>query len=65
MEALEGVLKCLLDHGMKLRLAKCKFFQTNVKYLGHRIDKNGVHPTGAAEHIFQKGALNTCSHATM
>ena len=45
MEALEGVLKCLQDHGMKLRLAKCKFFQTSVEYLGHRIDKNGVHPT--------------------
>ena len=25
MEALEGVLKCLQDHGMKLRLDKCKF----------------------------------------
>ena len=45
MEALEGVLKCLQDHGMKLRLDKCKFFQTSVEYLGHRIDKNGLHPT--------------------
>ena len=24
-----------------------------------------VHDTGAAEHIFHKGALHTCSHATM
>ena len=45
MEALEGVLKCLQDHGMKLRLDKCKFFQTSVEYLSHRIDKNGLHPT--------------------
>ena len=45
METLQGVLKCLQDHGMKLRLAKCKFFQTSVEYLGHRIDENGLHPT--------------------
>ena len=43
MEALEGVLKCLQDHGIKLRQAKCKFFETSVEYLGHRIDKNGLH----------------------
>ena len=45
MEALEGVLKCLQDHRMKLRLDKCKFLQTSVEYLGHRIDENGLHPT--------------------
>ena len=44
MEVLEEVLKCLQDHGMKLTLAKSKFFQTSVEYLGHRIDKNGLHP---------------------
>ena len=42
MEALEGVLKCLQDHGM---IIKCNFFQTSVEYLGHRIDANGLHPT--------------------
>ena len=28
-----------------LKLSKCKFFQTSVEYLGHRIDSNGLHPT--------------------
>ena len=45
MEALEGVLKCLQDHGMKLKLTTCSFFQTSVEYLGHRIDANRLHPT--------------------
>ena len=40
MEALEGVLKCLQDRIMNLRLDKCKFLQTSVEYLDHRIDKN-------------------------
>ena len=45
MEALEGVLKCLQYHGIKLKLSKCKFFQKSVEYLGHKIDATGLHPT--------------------
>ena len=45
MEALEGVLKCLQDHGIKVKLSKCKFFQKGIEYLGHRIDASGLHPT--------------------
>jgi RNase H-like domain found in reverse transcriptase/Integrase core domain/Integrase zinc binding domain len=29
---------------MHLKKSKCQFFESNVKYLGHRIDANGLHP---------------------
>ena len=45
MEALEGVLKCLQDDGIKLKLSKYEFFQEIVKYLGHKIDATSLHPT--------------------
>ena len=36
----EENITCLQDHGMKLKLAECKFFQTSIEYLG--IDANGL-----------------------
>nr|XP_037284129.1 uncharacterized protein K02A2.6-like [Rhipicephalus microplus] len=40
----EAVLQVFRDHGVKVRKEKCKFFLNSVKYLGHIIDENGVHP---------------------
>nr|XP_037290288.1 uncharacterized protein K02A2.6-like [Rhipicephalus microplus] len=40
----EAVLQAFRDHGVKVRKEKCKFFLNSVKYLGHIIDENGVHP---------------------
>ena len=31
--------------GLKLNRAKCIFMAPSVEYLGHVIDKNGLHPT--------------------
>ena len=39
---LEEVLKRLKQHGV---LAKCKFLQDSVEYLGHRIDAKDLHTT--------------------
>ncbi|XP_064642179.1 uncharacterized protein K02A2.6-like [Lineus longissimus] len=41
---LEKVLKRLLDAGWRLREEKCTFNADAVVYLGHRIDKDGLHP---------------------
>lgn len=38
------VLKRLADFGLKLSPSKCKFFQTSVRYLGHVISAQGIHP---------------------
>ncbi|KAL7293237.1 hypothetical protein TKK_0013377 [Trichogramma kaykai] len=40
---LETVLKRAQKFGLKFRLSKCKFLQPQVEYLGHVIDKAGLH----------------------
>ena len=42
---LERVLKQLEVSGMRLKRDKCCFNMPEVTYLGHRIDKEGLHPT--------------------
>lgn len=42
---LRMVLQRLSRAGVRTRLAKCRFMQPSVQYLGHRIDKDGIHPT--------------------
>ena len=44
MENLEEVLKRLEKYGLRVRRSKCKFFANSVEYLGHLIDKEGIHP---------------------
>jgi len=41
---LREVLKRLSDGGMKLRLEKCKFCETEVTYLGHTLSAAGIKP---------------------
>lgn len=42
IENLIEVFKRLRKAGLKLNLVKCKFFQNQVEYLGHIIDKEGL-----------------------
>ena len=45
MENLREVLKRLRETGLRLQQDKCQFMKDSVVYLGHRIDKDGLHPT--------------------
>ena len=44
---LESTLAKLKECGFCLRMDKCKFFQNEIEYLGHVIDKEGIHPQPA------------------
>ena len=43
-ERLMKVLSQLNDLGMTLNSEKCMFAHHSVKFLGHVIDRNGIHP---------------------
>ena len=42
---LEEVLSRLEKHGVRIKRSKCSFMQPSVEYLGHRVDKRGLHTT--------------------
>lgn len=44
LQHLDHVFQRLWQHGLKLRLDKCKLLQNEVKFLGHVVDQNGVRP---------------------
>ncbi|KAI3370958.1 hypothetical protein L3Q82_023611, partial [Scortum barcoo] len=41
---LRRVLHALNEAGLKLNMQKCKFNQTSLRFLGHTISKDGLHP---------------------
>ena len=41
---LSQILTCLKEAGLKVKLSKCQFAQTAVKYLGHIVSADGVRP---------------------
>lgn len=45
IERVRAVLQILSNAGIRAQKAKCKWFQESVTYLGHRLDKHGIHPT--------------------
>ena len=45
LEHLEKVLKILHENNLKLSIDKCKFFQSNLDFLGFNISKDGIKPT--------------------
>ena len=51
---LEKVLQRLQDHGIWVNKAKCSFMRTEVQYLGHRIDAEGIHPTDSKLQAIQQ-----------
>lgn len=47
MENLRAVLAKLQEYGFKIRPEKCNFFQKQIKYLGHILDRDGQRPDPA------------------
>lgn len=45
LKNLEQVFHRLSEAGLRLKRDKCKFFQNEIKYLGHTVNKNGVKKT--------------------
>ena len=44
---LDALLTRLEERGVRLKLSKCHFFQDSIDYLGHIVDKQGVHTNPA------------------
>ncbi|XP_041651122.1 uncharacterized protein K02A2.6-like [Cheilinus undulatus] len=44
LENLDTVLARLEEAGLRLKRNKCTFLQEQVEYLGHRVDRQGLHP---------------------
>ena len=45
LKTLEAVLQRLMDYNLRVNEAKCKFFQEEITYCGHKIEANGLHKT--------------------
>ncbi|XP_046399364.1 uncharacterized protein K02A2.6-like [Ischnura elegans] len=45
LENLDRVLNKLCGLGFKVNRGKCRFMEMSVEYLGHKIDREGLHPT--------------------
>ena len=45
LQTLDKVLEKLGAAGLKLNKSKCFFLRPQIEYLGHIIDKDGLHPT--------------------
>ena len=45
LKTLEAVLQRLMDYNLRVNEAKCKFFQEEITYCGHKIDANELHKT--------------------
>ena len=43
LKNLTAVLQKLQEHGLRVKKGKCKFMQSSVEYLGHKIDSEGLH----------------------
>ena len=44
LRTLSPVLKRLLSTGFRLNKNKCKFLQPSLLYIGHKLDREGLHP---------------------
>ncbi len=43
LACLEAVLGRLRTAGLKVKLTKCEFLKTKIKFLGHEVDASGIH----------------------
>lgn len=53
-QSLQTVLQRLQDHGLRVNKDKCSFLQSSIIYLGHKIDREGLHPTESKVQAIKK-----------
>ena len=54
LEVLTTVLEKLQNSGLKLNRSKCFFLRSQIEYLGHVIDKEGLHPSAEKVRAIQE-----------
>lgn len=57
MKRLEEVLRRLQAQGFRAKRKKCRFLQTSVEYLGHRVDAEGISPLSDKLEAIEKAPL--------
>ena len=62
LKSLEEVLKRLDKAGLRVKMKKCKFMKPEVDYLGHKIDKTGLHPLPNKVQAIQDAATPLSVH---
>lgn len=59
LQTLDQVLQRLEDAGFRLKRSKCEFMEKEVTFLGHRVDKTGLHPLPAKVKAVQEAPTPT------
>ena len=59
LQTLDRVLERRVQAGFRLKESKCQFLSDEVDYLGHRIEVEGIHPSGAALSAFFDAPMPT------
>ena len=54
LDDLKAVFRRFIDHGLVIRLEKCLFIVSSLKFLGHQVSKKGSSPTQAKVKVIQK-----------
>ena len=44
LKHIQLVFEKLLEAGIKLKMSKCKFFKSQIEYLGHLVSGQGISP---------------------
>ena len=59
LKTLDSVLQRLEEAGLRLKRTKCQFMEREVTFLGHRVDKTGIHPVPAKVKAVQQAPTPT------
>lgn len=59
LRTLDQVLQRLEECGLRLKREKCKFFEKEVIFLGHKVDATGIHPVPIKVQVVQEAPTPT------
>ena len=58
LQHLEEILQCLGQYGLKLKMSKCKLFQSKLTYLGHVVSATSMEPDPEKTKVLEDWQLN-------